>query len=796
MKVDASRAARLATWGSKYQVTATALERIRNTLDSRPRDLDLSLVAVREVPPFLRNERMLDSLTLRFVADEQIRLDMGSLPRMRTLRIVGSEIQSLLVTGEGPLRLRRRESGALEVSGSETLEEIKLSECGFDTVLVSDVPRLYWLDVADSRLQRLTVSHAPQLERLNASVNALPEGGIELSSTSRLTSVSLAMAQFSRVPPALREAPALRELDLHVNQISTVEPADLPGPLVSLDLSGNRLTAAPLDFAFRATLRDLSLGTNCIGHIPDTIDSFVHLETLDLSHNRIMVLPFAIGRCTLLRTLKLSSNRLSWLPPEVGKLASLETLHLDCNMLMALPEEIACLTRLSALQVRQNLLYDLPARLDEMRLRRLDLNGNPLFSVPEPLLRERTRAGQPSLESLVALDLGNTRLADLPTGLGQRSALVQLRLHENPHLCELPFDLVKLRSLRWLDLVGCGFRQLPPVLEGMAAHTDVFLDRNPLDHGVHLETWVLPSAVARGASARVTSRPTAGTVIEEVGIWRAFIGKSLTPKQKACWNVLFPFKNSHVFAFLLAGLRASREFLQGSDAGRTRFAFGVNRMLVDIEENPELRAYILDEAAMAAAALADRHRQVFDRLALAARLHVLAKGVAADGLLAALSMRESFRRESVATLAAAQEGGNKIDFEVALDLAYRIQLARAPGGFSFGYDERLDRMCVRLSDSHIADTLADIRAAEERELVEYMVASPVWRRYLTRSRADAYLATIARFDYLLGLSDDAMVAAGLARSAVLEQRECAVLAWLRGETIGLLTDNPLMSDPT
>ena len=504
--------------------------------------------------------------------------------------------------------MRRGASCVLEVAGCETLHKMEMHTAAFDTLHVSDVPGLHVLDVSDSRLQRLAVWHAPALERLDASMNPLLDEGLDLSEVDGLATIRLALGRLSRVPPALRQAGALRELDLRGNRISIVSQTDLPGSLISLDLSGNGLSMAPLDGAYQASLRDLRLEMNHITLIPSTIGAFIRLETLDLSHNRIQVLPPSIERCTLLRVLKLSSNQLSWLPREIGRLASRETLHLDQNALLALPEDMHCLTRLKSLQVQRNVLSGLPARLNELPIRRLNLNGNPLFSVPDTLLREHTRNG---LSSFAALDLGNTRLIEVPPGLGFRSALVQLRLRGNQHLCELPDDFSNLRRLRWLDLIGCGFRRLPSSLERMPLRTDVCLHCNPLDQRVRLGVRELgAAALLRGARALIMEPHAAGSVTEEVLAWRTLVGRDLTSREEACWNARLPFRSSDAFAYLLAALRSLPEFQRSSSVGQTRFWFAVNRLLVDVEENPELSGYIFDDAEMNMALLADRHRLV------------------------------------------------------------------------------------------------------------------------------------------------------------------------------------------
>jgi Leucine-rich repeat (LRR) protein len=799
MLSGALRVMQLANWGEQDQVPVAHLNEIRRRLERGERELDLTPIAVRAVPGFLRGEHALESVSLRFGGEEHTHIDVASLPRLHTLRIVGSDMRTLLITGKDEVQLRRGTSCVLDVAGNEKLHEMTVHSGAFDTLRVSDVPKLRVLDAADSRLRRVAVTHAPRLERLDLSMNPLLDEGLELNGVDGLATIQLGSGRLRCVPAALGALPALRELDLRGNRIAVVAPGALPASLVSLDLSSNRLSAAPLDGPYQAGLRDLNLAMNLIKKIPETIGAFRRLETLDLSHNRIGVLPRAIGRCDLLRDLKVASNHLIWLPSTIGELISLESLDLDGNRLLALPGSMYRLIRLECLQLRRNALAKLPARLDELPIRSLVLNGNPLCSVPEPLLRIFTRRADASFPYLALLDLGNTRLTELPAGLGFRRALVQFRLRGNPRLCELPADLSKLRRLRWLDLTGCGFRRVPQGLEEMSAHADVFMGRNPLVHRMPRHAASLDGGFSPGARVLTRARPMAGSITDEVRAWRALVGRKMTCRQEACWNAHLLSRNARAFADLMAALRHMPEFRRSSSTGQTRIWFAVERLFLDIEEHPDLSGYILDEAGRSTGMLADCHRLSFDRLVLAARLQVLAKRTPEQGRVAAGMMQDLFRREQVAALAARLGVESRADTALELDLAYRMRLSREPRGFSFGYDAQVARGCPRFCDRHINEVITNIRTAEQCELVEYMCNSPAWQRYLTRSRAAAYLAVIegfdARIDATCAVDGGNAESGAYDRFIVRVERDEAVRAWMRTETIDLLTDNPLLTDP-
>jgi Leucine-rich repeat (LRR) protein len=799
MRSSASQVTPLAAWGARHRIEAAQLDRIRHALDSGESDLDLSEIGVSAVPSFLRDEDMLRSLTLRFAAAESIHIDVALLPRLRALHIVGGEMQNLTVTGTESLRVHDNARCMLAVAESPLLATMKMCTNTFDTLHVWDAPRLRVLDVSASRLRRLAVLNAEELEQLDASMNPLLDEDLELSGVNRLATLRLALGRLLTVPRAVREATALRELDLRGNLITAVRQADLPPCLALLDLSNNNVSAVSFDWACCARLRDLRLAMNRIASVSSAIGLFRRLETLDLSHNDIDILPAAIGRCTLLRVLKLASNRLLWLPPEICQLTALEMLDLDQNGLTALPEEMDRLTRLECLLLQGNALSSLPDRLDQLPLRRLILDGNQDISLDGPLLREHTQTGQPSFAALAALDLGHTRLVALPPGLGFRRELVQLRLHENLRLRDLPDDLSELHRLRWLDLTRCGFRRLPAVLARMSASVLVNLPRNPLSQPRSSGQRSPEAATAGGAWVGSPAPRQFWCVAAEVRIWRGLAGQTMTREQEAYWNESLLFRNSDSFAYLLVGLRSLPEYWQSSAAGQAQFSSDVGCLLVDIEAHPGLSASIFDETEMNTATLANHHRLSFDRLALTARLHSLARDRWDRSRTAAMLMRDAYRREAVARIAALNAQASATHTEVELDLDYRILLSRAPGGFSFNCGVQADEQGPRLDSVEADNIIAVILSAERNELVDYMCVSPVWRSYLTHSRALAYQTIIADFDANIdaGFSGDAQAGEHLAPElpTLLAQREQAVFDWSREETVALLTDNSLLPPP-
>ena len=86
----------------------------------------------------------------------------------------------------------------------------------------------------------------------------------------------------------------------------------------------------------------------------DLLLSFGCLQMLSLDSNQVADVPESIGNLTQLRSLGLGDNQLTDVPESIGNLTQLQTLDLRSNQLTDLPESIGNLTQLQWLNLRGN----------------------------------------------------------------------------------------------------------------------------------------------------------------------------------------------------------------------------------------------------------------------------------------------------------------------------------------------------------------------------------------------------------------------------------------------------------
>ncbi|KAL8116960.1 TMV resistance protein N-like [Apium graveolens] len=239
-----------------------------------------------------------------------------------------------------------------------------------------------------SKLVMLRLDHNYKLEYLPSTICNLRE--LEVLSISHCTNLEA-------LPVELRKLESLRELNAE-----TIGVLKLPDSIGYL----SKLVKLRLDQNYK------------LEYLPNTICNLRALEVLSINDcTNVEALPVELGNMESLRELKARGITISKLPDSICNIGSLEILWIeDCNKLESLPDQLWKLTRLSSLDVRgATLLKELP-NID---------------------------SSQTSL-SLTSMDLSETKITALPSGISQLSNLEELFLRDCGHLlsiAELPPNL-------------------------------------------------------------------------------------------------------------------------------------------------------------------------------------------------------------------------------------------------------------------------------------------------------------------------------------------------------------------
>lgn len=167
------------------------------------------------------------------------------------------------------------------------------------------------------------------------------------------------------------------------------EILDLADSLEILNLSGNRLSELPEDFARLRRLKILFCSDNDFNHLPAVLGACPSLEMIGFKANRIDTVD-ETALPPSLRWLILTDNLIDRLPESIGHCPGMRKLMLAGNQLEHLPETMAACVNLELIRLSANRFHEFPAWLFELpRLAWLGLGGNPCAERPAGgLMRE------------------------------------------------------------------------------------------------------------------------------------------------------------------------------------------------------------------------------------------------------------------------------------------------------------------------------------------------------------------------------------------------------------------------
>lgn len=102
--------------------------------------------------------------------------------------------------------------------------------------------------------------------------------------------------------------------------------------LEKLSVASNNIAALPDTVGRLGRLRQLEVGTNKLRHLPESLATCAELEIINSVDNYLEDIPEGFGQLRKLRTLALDNNRISRVPTAVLKgCIALQTLQLHSN---------------------------------------------------------------------------------------------------------------------------------------------------------------------------------------------------------------------------------------------------------------------------------------------------------------------------------------------------------------------------------------------------------------------------------------------------------------------------------
>lgn len=327
----------------------------------------------------------------------------------------------------------------IDLTGLTKLKELDLNNNGISKIDLKDLPALESVVLSCNPIDAVSFSNCPKLEAISIK---------NKRQNSRLTS-------FTAVG-----LPALRELNLYGNKISTLKLEALP-ELSEVNLENNSLTA--VDFSKCAeSLREVGLGSNKFSGEFE-LKGLESLKEFSIENNKLT--SFKVTGCVALETLKIQKNELTSLDL-TGCTGDLENVYASEN-------------KLTSIKLLNSHKY-------------LFLNDNQLSSIDLSACKD-----------LESIELGNNKLTALDlTGLNKLSEVnVYKNNIQGENMKKLVASLAKKESISAGSLYAVQTRD--PQEHNLCTSDDVKAAKeknwNILDH----RTWAnYPGAILRTIKCR------------------------------------------------------------------------------------------------------------------------------------------------------------------------------------------------------------------------------------------------------------------------------------------------------
>ncbi|XP_038662467.1 PH domain leucine-rich repeat-containing protein phosphatase 2-like isoform X1 [Scyliorhinus canicula] len=439
-------------------------------------EVNLSCNRIQNIPEEIGNLQNLQTFILDGNCLQALPSELGNVQQLTHLglsfndfKVIPTVCEVLTAVDKLSMAGNRLQTLALEAVGRMThIKHLDLRLNSIRSVVMDSleaINHVTFLDLRDNLLTELDLSVIASIEHLHCEHNNL---------------TILTLSGF-----------ALRTLYVGSNQLTTLSIYPLPGQLVHLDLSRNRLESIPDWVCDAKKLELLDVSHNLITELPMRLLCSLSLQKLFVGHNHLQSLPSHLEH-TPLEIFDIQHNQLNELPEFLFlKALNLRCLNVSANNLESLPPNSDTEDSLSVLQelyLTGNNLTDkcVPVLTGHPRLRVLHMAYNQLQSFPASKLSK--------LELLEELNLSGNKLKTVPTTITNCKRLHTLIVHSNsisvfPEILHLPE--IKLVDLSCNELVEILMPEtLPATLQelDLAGNTNLVLDHKILEIFSHITT--------------------------------------------------------------------------------------------------------------------------------------------------------------------------------------------------------------------------------------------------------------------------------------------------------------------
>ncbi|XP_059653361.1 receptor kinase-like protein Xa21 [Cornus florida] len=357
-------------------------------------------------------------------------------------------------------------------------------------------------------------NHLPKLARLYLYLNQI-QGHIpsDLYKCRELQVLSLSFNGFNGgIRKEIANLTMLKELYLRENNLKGTLPDEIGNlNLQTLDVYGNTLTGTiPFKIFNVSTMKILNLGfNNFSGNLPLDMGFWLpNLEELYLIMNKLSgTIPSSISNASKLTIISMSMNSFTGsIPNTLGSLTLLWKLFLHTNSLKgesSTPElrifsSLTNCRQLEVLRISLNPLNGiLPMSVGNLSTRLL------VFDAFGCKIRGNIPSGIGNLSNLVILRLGSNHLTGpIPKSLERLQNLVRLHLQNNALKGSIPGDLCRLGKLGDLSVsANMLYGQIPTCLGELKSLRWLYLDSNRLSSKVPSNLWSLEDLLGLNLSS-------------------------------------------------------------------------------------------------------------------------------------------------------------------------------------------------------------------------------------------------------------------------------------------------------